>query len=523
MAKIVLVRPPQLLREGALTPSQGTPHIGVAYLSASLKYASHDVSIIDALGESLNQFTKIKGTNLLINGLTAVEIADLIPEEVEIIGITCMFSSEWFYTKEVINEIHKAFPNKPIIAGGEHITADPEYSLRTGKGLTACALGEGEETIIDLVDVILRKQSLHDIKGIAFIDDSGKFVKTARRTRIGSLDEIPWPDWDNYPIESYLQNGYGYNVTRGRPMPMVLSRGCPFQCTFCSSPNMWTTKWVARDIDDAVKEIKFNIEKYNVDHIELYDLTSIIKKKYILDFAKVLIKENINISWSLPSGTRSEALDKEVLTMLKKAGCNKLTYAPESGSPATLKRIKKKVRLDRMLKSIRLANKIGIRVKSNIMLGFPGETKYDILQTFGFLAKTAWIGMQDAAIYRFVPYPGSELFLQLVDEKRIGIDVPAYEDFLLGNVYGSYVNIKSWSEHISEKELSIFMTAAIFWFYSLSFLFRPQRFITFVYRTIRNTPITTLDLVMDNIVGQNRKKRREAFKKDLVEVEINKL
>ena len=508
MALIALVRPPQIMPSDVLTVTQGVPHIAIAYLTASLKEADHQVMVIDALGEDLHKFHRLNDTRLLINGLTAEEIVQKIPKSVQCIGISCAFSNEWIYTQIVIQAIAKHFPKTPIITGGEHITADPEYSLRDAPGITVCVLGEGEETIVEVVDVLLKKRSLYDINGIAFIDSGGKFVKTSPRARIRAIDEIPWPSWEEYPLENYLSQGFGFNEARGRPMPLIASRGCPYQCTFCSNPFMWTTRWYARDPSDVVKEIKYYIDKYKIDHVEFYDLTTIIKKSWILEFTKVLLEENIQITWTLPSGTRSEALDQEVLYMLKKTGCNKLTYAPESGSARTLKRIKKFVKIKNMLSSIRLANKEGISVKANLIFGFPDQTLGECIETYWFMLKAAWVGMSDVAIFQFNPYPGSELFFQLVDEGKIPKDSELYNQFLSGNVVGELIGIQSWSEHISNFQLKFLLVFGVFWFYGWQFLFRPYRFLGIINRLIQNRPVTTLDLLIDGVIRNFIKGRK---------------
>ena len=130
------------------------------------------------------------------------------------------------------------------------------------------------------------------------------------------------------------------------------SRGCPYQCTFCSNPTMWTTRYIVRGIDDLIAEIKSYIERYDITALQFYDLTAITKKRWTIEFCERLMAEGIRIKWSLPSGTRSEALDAETLALLKKTGCNYLVYAPESGSPETLKAIKKRIELDRLTESV---------------------------------------------------------------------------------------------------------------------------------------------------------------------------
>ena len=163
MASIALVRPPQVMPVDVLGISQGTPSIGMAYLNGSLKNANHDVTIVDALGEGLNSFHRYGNSKLLINGLTAEEIPKKIPKSVDVIAISCMFSNEWIYTKLVIQSLAELFPNIPIIAGGEHITADPEFSLRTAPQIDVCVKGEGEKTIIEVIDAILNESAFSEI------------------------------------------------------------------------------------------------------------------------------------------------------------------------------------------------------------------------------------------------------------------------------------------------------------------------------------------------------------------------
>ena len=150
---------------------------------------------------------------------------------------------------------------------------------------------------------------------------------------------------------------------------------------FVPVPFMWGTRWVARDPKLLVNEIEEYIEKYNITNVDFYDLTAIVKKTWIIEFCKELINRNLNISWQLPSGTRSEAIDDDVTPLLYKSGCRNMNYAPESGSEKMPKSIKKKVKLNRMLESLRSAVKSKINVKINIIIGFPDENHRDIWMT----------------------------------------------------------------------------------------------------------------------------------------------
>src|SRR5262249_16773051 len=151
--------------------------------------------------------------------------------------------------------------------------------------------------------------------------------------------------------------------------------------TFCSSPQMWTTKYLLRDVDDVLNEIEHYQKKYQVTSLQFYDLTAITKKSWTVEFCQKMLARGIAIKWSLPSGTPSEALDEEVIPLLAKTNCTYLVYAPESGSPETLHLIKKRIKLDVLNHSIRTAKKVGLTLRTNLIIGFPHETRKQIFET----------------------------------------------------------------------------------------------------------------------------------------------
>lgn len=510
MANVVLVRPPTVLPYATITTSMGVPSIGIAYLAGSLKAVGHTVTVIDAFGEAVDKFTEMADSNTLINGLTAPEIIKRIPETVDIIGVSCMYSNEWGYYRTVIDLILETFPTIPLILGGEHITADPEYVLKKCPGVRCCVLGEGEETLVEVVETLEAGLPLTDIEGVVQMDEHGGFTKNPPRSRIRDVDHIPLASWDESPLENYLAAGLGMGSVRGRNMPMIASRGCPYQCTFCSNPQMWTTRWLARSPDFVIEEMKHWKAKYDITHFEFYDLTTIVKKEWIIDFCNLLLKNNLQVTWALPSGTRSEALDEEVLTLLDKSGCHALTYAPESGSPTTLKRIKKKVDTEKMLQSMGWAVKQNIEIKANMIIGFPGQTKKEVLESYWFTVKMAWVGVNDVAFFAFVPYPGSELFQYLIDNGFLVKDSSEYEAFLTGNVYNEVTGMRSWSEHISDRLIKILTVGGMIWFYFWQFLFRPQRFLGVIRRLIRKQPRTMFDRALDGIIRNHLKGRKSS-------------
>jgi radical SAM superfamily enzyme YgiQ (UPF0313 family) len=491
---VTLIRPPKITTDFAPHTQSGVPPIALACLAAVVEEAGHGVTVIDAYGEAPSRAVDIPGTNLNTVGLTADEIAGVVPRDTDVIGVTCMFSQDWLYAKRVIAAVHEVAPHATIVAGGEHVTADPGHVLRTAPAVDACVLGEGEETLVELLDALGGGRDLGAVAGLVLRVVGKEPLRTAPRARVRAIDELPWPAWHLVPtLTTYLDNHFGYEEQNRRAMPMMATRGCPYRCTFCSSPSMWGTNWFARDPQDVIDEIKYYHRQYAIEHIEFYDLTAIVDRRWTLEFSRLLAAEGLPITWRLPSGTRSEALDEDVLRAMVVSGCEAIVYAPESGSPRTLARIKKKVKPERMLHSMRAAVRAGMHVRGHFIMGMPGQTLSEVAETFLFIARMAWVGVHDANTYFFYPYPGSEMYRQLVAEGRIDPESPEYDELLAGACFTDFKAIRSWSEHFSPRMLRLLCLGSMAYFYVLSFLFWPLRPLQTAWRVLRGRPFTWIE------------------------------
>lgn len=497
MAFVTLVRPPMVVVR--LIQSRSTcPPIGVAYLASSLQKAGHKVDVIDAVAESIFQILPFDGgpeygRRNFFHGLTLDETVDRINPRSDYIGVSCMFSIEWVLVRELIIKIRKRFPNKPIIVGGEHVTATAEWIFKTRPEIDYIVLGEGEMPLVNLVNALETGKPPSEVAAVLSRENPKKPERTGSvdrylfDLRIRDVDDLPEPAWDLLPLENYLDNGFGYGTDRGRNMPMLATRGCPYQCTFCSSPQMWSTRWVARKPEKVLDEMEFYLNKYNAENFSFYDLTAIVKREWIIEFCNLVLQRGLKFTWQLPSGTRSEAIDGEVASLLYATGCRNMNYAPESGSPRTLQRIKKKVDLKAMKKSMRDCGKHRLVVKSNTILGFPGETHKDIWLTLKWLAEIAGLGVHEATLTQYIPYPGTELFDSLVAQGKIqNVFSDGYFSSLAtkGNIFEN----KSWSEHISHKAITRYITYGNLIFQLVSFALRPWRVTRAVWNVLRNKP-----------------------------------
>lgn len=243
---------------------------------------------------------------------------------------------------------------------------------------------------------------------------------------------------------------------------------------------MWGTRYYMRSPEDMADEIEDLYNNYQIRNFDFYDLTAIIKKDWIILFCQELSRRKLNITWQIPAGTRSEAIDEEVAEWLYKSGCRNITYAPESGSPETLRIIKKKVKLENMLTSIKASHVKGLNIKLNMMIGFPDERHANVWETTWFLVKASWAGAHDALPSIFSPYPGSVLFERLIAEGRLD---PSKDDYWRSIIYGDdYTKGIFYANHLSRPMLWMHIIIQLLAFYVSNFLFRPVR----AWRTIRN-------------------------------------
>jgi anaerobic magnesium-protoporphyrin IX monomethyl ester cyclase len=463
--------------------NEATPCIALAYLSACIAHHGYRFTIVDAIADGLGQTWPLPNRpGFHCQGLTYAEIIERIPADTDVIAVSAMFSGEWPVIRDLTRLIRERHRDALIVAGGEHITALTEFSLRDCRAIDVAVRGEGEQTLYEVLESYRTGGDVSQVSGVAFLDADDCFVQVGGLPRTRDLDTLPWPNWPDGYLERFWRAGKSYGVQTARDMPIMASRGCPYQCTFCSSPSMWTTRYVLREVEDLVAEIKTYIKRYDITALQFYDLTAITKKRWTIEFCNRLIAEGIDIKWSLPSGTRSEALDGETLALLKKTNCNYLVYAPESGSPDTLKIIKKRVDLGRLTESVIEAKRQGIVVRTNLIIGFPHETRRHVAETIRYGLYLAWQGADEVSINIFSPYPGTEIFRALLAQGTITLGDDYF--FSLTSLNSDYtsLNPNTCNPIMGARELAIYRIGFMLANYLVGYLRYPSR----IFRTIAN-------------------------------------
>ena len=502
--KVLALRSPAVINDLSAAVSPCLP-IGLAYIVAAIEDLA-EVTVLDPVAEKplISELTPF-GDGVSILGLTPEETIAKIKEAPEICLVSSMFSMEWPVTRLLLALLKEKFPQCILIGGGEHFTSAADYCLRSSP-LDICVLGEGEATLRELVQRISADGQLPlDVPGTKVKrPGTGEIIDNGRRPRIADLKGLKPPAWEFFNVAGFLDRGVG-NSSNGlngvRAMPIAASRGCPYECTFCSNGSMWGRDWRIRPCQDVVAEMKLLAGRYGVNHFDFCDPSAFIEKKWVLEFCGLLIKENLPLTWGLPSGTRAEVLDKETLDLLKRAGCNDLDYAPESGSDYILGVMKKKIDKKQLLVSMRECSKAGIRTKANLVLGYPEEKRRHVLATYWYIVKMALAGIDDLLVTTVSAYPGSELFGQLSREGRINLDERYFHDL---SSQGSLNVSPCYSRYYSKYEQHLFKLGGFALFYFSAFVFRPRRFFILLRDLARGEGTTRLAMALLNLYRRRK-------------------
>lgn len=477
--------------------------LGLAYIASTLRKAGHDVSVLDAVGEAPDQVTSGPRAKLVLLGLHVQQIVDRLDPNADAFGITNMWSFSWMVVRDIIRAIKTKYPEKPIVAGGEHFTGLPEYSMEQSP-IDYIVTGEGEDGAVEVFGAIERKASIDEVSKIAGVwyrSAQGKPTKTLGvRERKKNIDEIPWPAWDLFKIKAYDEARLVTGIKFGMTVPIFATRGCPYQCTYCSSPNMWTTKWYARNAKDVVDEIEHWHKTYGANNFPFHDLTAIIKKDWIISFCQELGSRPFHkdIVWQLPSGTRVEVIDDEVASWLAKVNGKSLNYAPESGSQETRKRIKKQMKDESLIRAVKAATKYRLNVAAFFVAGFPEDTPQDLKQTVKLARKLAYHGISDMAFGFFFPIPNTFLYHQLLKDGRIKLD----DDFLLTPIFANEPRVRdenNFSYSLTSKQLTRWRYWTLINFYAVSYGMRPWRLVRTIWNSLRGHESTKMETYLIDV------------------------
>ena len=534
--RLCLISPPTTVASTTAHYPQ-VPPLGVAYLAAAVRHAGHEVNVVDGLGEALEAYHPFLRGQFL-NGLSIEQVVDRVDPSADLIGVSVMFSKQWPVARRIVAALREAFPDTPIVVGGEHPTAAMEHVFESSPA-DYVVLGEGEDTLCELLDALAlsRQPDVRRIDGLGYrqsgrayaTEDGGlhlpilgertsaAVVRNAPRQRRRALDALAWPAWDLIPLRRYIDAKRFQDCSERRVMVLMGTRGCPYECKFCSNPQMWTTSFFTRDPEDLVDEMEHYVREYDVSEFQFQDLTFVVNRRWVIRVADEIIARNLGIIWKLPGGTRSEAFDAELMAKLSASGCRSLCFAPESGSPRVLEAMKKKADPQHFIELGRIVrrDRVDVDITAFIIIGSPDERFVDLLQTYWFIVRLALCGYDGIMCSRFTCYPGSAYHEEYLKQGLIEYDDNYFLDLDL-----SLANLRhgrSWHPKWGARRLQFFVMFGYVLFFSVYYLSRPMRVWRSVRAVLRNKPTSRVELVVAHGLGERlsrlwkfRRRRRMA-------------
>jgi anaerobic magnesium-protoporphyrin IX monomethyl ester cyclase len=390
---IVFINPPlsQEERYGVKFKAGGqTPPTGLALLAAVCREKKYSVAIIDAPAVGMNSEQVLD------------KILELKPKYIGITAVTISI----FNAIAIAKLLREKYPQGKIILGGAHITAAPDETVeRFGMFFDIAVLGEGELTIIDLLDALKKKRPLSDVKGIAYPDKTGKkLIFTPPREFIEELDSLPFPAYDLLPDLAKYYSPPAHTVKKFPAALLVTSRGCPGICTFCDN-KVFGRVLRCHSADYVIKLILHLQKTYGIREIQFRDDNFLVFRKRTIELCEKIIRKKIDITWSCAG--RVDMINPETLALMKKAGCWQIWYGIESGSDKVLAAIKKNTNQEKIARAVIDTKKAGISPGGFFMIGMPTETEEDIKKTINVLLK---LPLDDFHISHLAPFPGSEIY-----------------------------------------------------------------------------------------------------------------
>ena len=376
---------------------QGAPSLGVGYLASYLrkKIDDIDVAIFETIPKDMRAIEELSPT---------------------VVGVSVL-TQQFPYTLPFLEELKERI-DVPVIMGGSHITAVPELLP------PSCDIGvlsEGEETLYQ----ILRQEAftpdrLAQVEGVAYHDNGG-VVTTPLRPLIEEIDGIPPPARDLLDMKHFLKGQNVFGPYIGRGSHMFTSRGCPYRCPFCFSSKFWRATIRDHSPEYVVSELAHLVRHYGAEMVHIFDDLFTVHKKRMRRIAELMEGEGLNREVKLGVVGRCDLFDDETGELLKRMNVIHVTFGFESGCQKTLDFLKNgRLTTEHIRNAVRLCRKYGFTVDGSFIIGSPGETEEEMLETLEFIKS---LKLDKFAFATATPYPGTKFWEIMKERGLIGTDI----------------------------------------------------------------------------------------------------
>ncbi|MBN1613432.1 MAG: radical SAM protein, partial [Deltaproteobacteria bacterium] len=367
--KVLVIAPPYPLEECPAPP------LGVAYVAANFLEAGAEVRVVDYI---VNRYTTEKFRDLL---------DDFEPDVIGANSVTMNFPG----AADIIRTAKRHRPSAITMMGGCHVSFDIDGTLTTYPEIDLLVLGEGERTIADLMNCFSKGEDWRKTKGIAFRDE-GRIVVNEPQEFIEDLDSLPFPARHLLPLSRYQALGY--------PASLITGRGCPYSCIFCVGRRMVGKKPRQRKASFVVDEIE-EILGYGFNRINIVDDLFTSNHQKVREVCEEINKRNLRFTWT--AFARVNTVTAEILEMMRKAGCDCISFGMETGNREMLKRIRKGATLEQARQAAQLCKDAGIIAHASFMVGLPGENWETLKDTADFSSSLDII----YGFHILAPFPGT--------------------------------------------------------------------------------------------------------------------
>jgi radical SAM superfamily enzyme YgiQ (UPF0313 family) len=379
------------------------PPLGLGYLATALLKRGYEVVILDAHAERLDMQSVIKRINEV---------------DPDVLGIT-MFSTDVSVVDKISEIIKRNRPNTITLAGGPHPSSAPYEVLNQLKWIDYAFQGEGEISVPKFIDCLTSKKDItgwaNKIPGLIYRTEKG--IICNEPIFYENVDSFGHPPWGTVlDLSLYHKFMPTFQARTMKSAPIVVTRGCPYRCTFCVGYKISGRKMRSRSLESVISEIKLLYYKFKVEEILITDDNFIHNSSFVIEFCKSLIENNIKIKWTMHNGIRLNSLTEEILPWMKKSGCHSIVLGIESGSQKILNNMKKGLNLNLIREKVSLVRRCSLPIHAFFILGYPDETIEDIMKTKQLALELDLVG---ATFSLFCPLPGSEITEQLKSEKKI--------------------------------------------------------------------------------------------------------
>ncbi|MCL4455824.1 MAG: B12-binding domain-containing radical SAM protein [Nitrospirae bacterium] len=388
MAKILLLSPPYIELYGNLKKAAGRYFpLGLGYIASYLRtYGHHNVEMYEPEAQ----------------GLSYDDIAAIIKRFMpDIIGITC--STPNFLRAVELARVCKRYADSKVVIGGVHVSAVPEFIMEEYSDCIDCiVIGEGEKTMLELANAYQDNSSIENINGIAYKNDN-KVIRNENRPYIEDLDSIPFPARDLIPQDIFVPNMH--NARYRNCSTILTSRGCPFNCSFCAARIVSGKKYRMHSAEYVLEEMQMLKRDYKARQLIITDDTFTLNHARLEKICRGMIDKKLDLAWFCFSQVTT--VDRDILSLMKKAGCYSIGFGIESADEAILQKMGKPIAPEKAKETVRMANSLGIKTQAFYILGSYGETKEQMDRTIKFSQE---VNATLAFYNMLVPFPGTKDF-----------------------------------------------------------------------------------------------------------------